>query len=270
MKKHPIAKMTSFRTPALTLALALALNLTGHCGAAPAQAQEARGKAFTEEIAPSMGNYGVKVLFIGNSITYVNSYPRTFWELAKQAKGSSSPAVTLVGGPSYMLSDHWVEGQAIKALRSQRWNYVITQDPCSMAGSDPVTFERYQAGFDKEIRRMGAIPIIFEGYEDIPTREKDSVLGRCYLQSAAKLNDALLPVGRAFRACQAKYPRIQLWSDGHHPSPNGSYLMACLLYSYIYNTRPDLATTVQGRNIPDAAALQEIAYDTIRTARPLR
>lgn len=240
------------------------------CFGSQALAQEPRGKAFTEEIAPSNSNYGVKVLFIGNSITYVNSYPRIFAELAKQAKGSSSPVVTMVGGPSYMLSDHWVEGQAIKALRSQRWNYVVTQDPCSMAGSDPVTFERYQAGFDREIRRIGAVPIIFEGYEDVPTREKDSVLGRCYLQSAAKLNDPLLPVGRAFRACQAKYPRIQLWSDGHHPSLNGSYLMACLLYSYIYNTRPNLATSAQGQNIPDAAALQEIAYETMRTARPLR
>ncbi|MGA0274346.1 MAG: hypothetical protein ACO3J1_08210, partial [Flavobacteriaceae bacterium] len=42
---------------------------------------------------------------------------------------------------------------------------------------------------------------------------------------------SLIPVGRAFDLFTATYPEIQLLTDDDkHPSPNGTYLAACVIY----------------------------------------
>ena len=44
----------------------------------------------------------------------------------------------------------------------------------------------------------------------------------------------LIPVGRAFKIFQDKYPQFSLlMEDDKHPNSNGSYLASCVIFSHI-------------------------------------
>lgn len=229
-----------------------------------------------DKVVQSTDPRAVRVLFIGNSITFAHSFPRMFTSLVKQSHPSTPLAVTMVAGPSYTLQDHYEELTAIKAIREGKWQYVVVQNVGALAGADPATFERYQAAFDREIRAIKAQPIIFEGYEDIPTEESQSVLKRAYRQASTRLRDPLLPVGTAMRAVNKQYPQIRLLApDQHHPDKPATYLMCCLLYSFIFKTRPDLPDSLdyfdngntaifKSDNARQAAILRDVAWQVMQ------
>ena len=85
-------------------------------------------------------------------------------------------------------------------------------------------------------------------------------------EEAAKQQNALLvPVGDAFRLCHDTRPEIGLYMPDHyHPSPEGTYLAACVFFAALSGCDP---RTLDG--IPDiapdtAATLRSIARDTLQ------
>lgn len=257
-----------------------ALSLMLICQTSVAYAQDGRAPIMVDKVMQSTDPRAVRVLFIGNSITFAHSFPRMFASLVKQCRPSTPLAVTMVAGPSYTLQDHYEELTAIKAIREGKWQYVVVQNVGALAGADPATFERYQTAFDREIRGIRAQPIIFEGYEDIPTEESQSVLKRAYKQVSARLRDPLLPVGTAMRAVNKQYPQIRLLApDQHHPDKPATYLMCCLLYSYIFKSRPDLPDSLdyfdngntaifKSDNPRQTAILRDVAWQVMQAQMP--
>ena len=77
------------------------------------------------------------VLFIGNSLTYVNDLPAVFAALA-EAAGRARPFVRAVTGPGLSLEDQWNRGDAQKAIAVGGWDYVVLQQGPS-ASSEGVT-----------------------------------------------------------------------------------------------------------------------------------
>ena len=44
----------------------------------------------------------------------------------------------------------------------------------------------------------------------------------------------IIPIGRAFKLFQNKYPQFNLlMEDVKHPNPNGSYLASCVIFSHL-------------------------------------
>ena len=44
----------------------------------------------------------------------------------------------------------------------------------------------------------------------------------------------IIPIGRAFKLFQSKYPQFNLlMEDDKHPNPNGSYLASCVIFSHL-------------------------------------
>ena len=68
-----------------------------------------RAGASTGDAAASAG--GKRVLFVGNSLTYVNDLPRTLADLARAV--DDTPLVyRTIAKPDYSLEDHWYDGIA--------------------------------------------------------------------------------------------------------------------------------------------------------------
>ena len=67
----------------------------------------------------------IRILFIGNSLTFVNDLPSRVAELA------STPALTveceMVAFSDYSLADHWDRGDALRAIRRGGWTFVVLQ-----------------------------------------------------------------------------------------------------------------------------------------------
>src|SRR3954451_24319307 len=69
----------------------------------------------------------VRVLFIGNSSTYVNDLPRMVAALAQA--GKQRPLVherETPGGCSF--EKHWKDGKALKKIDAGPWDYVVLQE----------------------------------------------------------------------------------------------------------------------------------------------
>ncbi len=61
-----------------------------------------------------------------------------------------------------------------------------------------------------------------------------------YMAISNELDSLVIPAGAGFVRCQEAYPEIELWdNDGQHPSPEGSYLTACVIYATIFRESPE-------------------------------
>src|SRR5262245_23603813 len=67
-----------------------------------------------------------RVLFIGNSLTYVNDLPAMVTALADSAGAGPLVVESVVFG-GYSLEDHWNQGDALRAIERGGWSVVVLQ-----------------------------------------------------------------------------------------------------------------------------------------------
>ena len=92
-----------------------------------------------------------------------------------------------------------------------------------------------------------------------------------YRLAAADVEGIFLPVAAAWQAAMRRDPSIQLYADGLHPSPEGAYLAALVVYGGLLQRSPlDLPNVVRVSrsytlSIPSdkAAILREVAAEAL-------
>src|SRR5512140_446441 len=67
-----------------------------------------------------------RVLFIGNSYTYVNDLPGTFAGLARAGGHKVETGMAAEGG--WTLADHVQSTQTMNLLNSENWDYAVLQE----------------------------------------------------------------------------------------------------------------------------------------------
>lgn len=102
-----------------------------------------------------------------------------------------------------------------------------------------VLLRRDAALFASEIREAGARPALYMVW---PSRSRgfdfDGV-SVSYRTAAREVGGLLLPVGEAWRAAWTRDPKAELYSaDGFHPTAEGSYLAALVMYEALYRQSP--------------------------------
>ena len=188
---------------------------------------------------------GVRVLFVGNSLTYYNGMPGMVRDLAKG--NPDGPAVFAVqyapGGSS--LDDALGDDRLRKLIASERWQAVVLQENSKISSrTRDVEAEMLPAAtaLDAMGRARRARTILFEtwGYEDGLPGFDDSYdwmqrrVYWSYYTVGRRLGAAVAPVGEAWQAALRRRPGIDLWKgDGLHPTRSGSYLAACVFYAML-------------------------------------
>src|SRR5687768_2825792 len=79
----------------------------------------------TESQSPIRTGNVLRVLFVGNSLTYWNDLPAIVEALADSAKVKGL-AWHMVAYPDFALEDHWAQGDAVAAI-SAGWDIVVLQ-----------------------------------------------------------------------------------------------------------------------------------------------
>jgi hypothetical protein len=97
----------------------------------------------------------VRVLFIGNSLTYVNDVPGIVAVLA-EAAGETAPVCRAVVGGGLSLEDHWNRGEAVRALEQEKWDFVVLQQGPSTSPEGRALLLRYARRFVPLIRKADA------------------------------------------------------------------------------------------------------------------
>jgi hypothetical protein len=176
----------------------------------------------------------LRVLFIGNSLTFANDLPAIVQSLAESA-GKPKLAYKMIARPDFSLEDHWNQGDARKAIADGKWDVVVLQQgPSALPESRKLLIE-YTRRFDDEIRRRGAKTALYMVW---PSRARFGDFDRVvesYAQAAQSVSATLLPVGRAWQVAWREKGDFALYSeDNFHPSVAGSYLAAVVIYQQLY------------------------------------
>ncbi len=84
-----------------------------------------------------------------------------------------------------------------------------------------------------------------------------------YTEVGRRTGAAVAPVGDAWASVRRSHPEVNLYQvDGHHPSPEGTYLAACVLVATIFGKSPVGAPPLQ-LAASVAAILQHAAEETV-------
>jgi len=230
-----------------------------------------RRPAKTVEAPASQKDQPLRVLFIGNSLTYYNNLPHLLERLAASADVPRRLRTRLVGFGGATLHSHWERGEALKAIREGPWDYVVLQEQSALGAvymvdgtrwitPDPEFFHQYARLFDKEITRSGAKTIFFLTWarKDAPPREQ-AALTHAYMKIARELKAIVAPVGIAWQEARKGESELSLYlEDGSHPSSSGSYLAACIFYSLLYEKSPlGLSARITGNPIDDRGVIDQ-------------
>ena len=195
------------------------------------------------------------LLYVGNSFFFFNNGAHRFVRrLLQKAPNPPKFRCNMVAINGASLSWHDVESyfrpHAISSYSFNAENEVVFRDPNEQlwdsvllhdSSQGPIhpemgkDFEKF-AQLDADIcRAHDATPIfvISWAYADKP--EMTAQLADAITKVANENNAMAVPVGLAFALARQKQPDVPLYiSDKRHPTPAGSYLMACTIIASLF------------------------------------
>ena len=222
------------------------------------------------------------VLFIGNSYTYVNDLPNTFRQLALSLGDTVVVGSSVPGG--YTLQLHSAYAPTLAAIDSSAWDYVVMQEqsqlpsfPQSQVQSEVYPYAALlvdsilandsctQPVFYMTSGRENGDTVNCPTWPPVCTYDgMQAQLRMSYLHMADTNAAFCSPVGVAWKHVRDTHPTINLYNaDQSHPSPEGTYLAACVFYSTLFRSSSVGASFVASLPADTAAILQQIASATV-------
>lgn len=193
---------------------------------------------FEETIVKDQDPDAIKILFIGNSLTFTNHVPAQFVDIAKAQNSKIVMDVKQVAYPDYTLKDHWNRRRAQAAIESQKWDYVILQGHSNEPIKHPKRLRQYVKLFDEEAKDAHAKTILYATWTDSDKLELHNKIVKVFSHLASDANLTLAPVGESMYLSLKEYPKIHLLQpDKHHATDSGAYLVAATLYITIFKSK---------------------------------
>lgn len=220
----------------------------------------------------------LRVLFIGNSYTFVNDLPATLAELARAGGHTIETGMAAEGG--WTLAQHAASGPTLDLLAAQRWDYVVLQEQSqapSIQSARAATMYPATRVLVEKIRQAQATPLLFQtwahrgGWPEMGMPSYQSMQAQVdqgYRGIGSELKVQVAPVGDAWANALGRDPGAELWqADGSHPSEQGTYLAACVFYAAIFGESP-AGLAYRGKLAKESAhQLQTIAAEIVLKGR---
>ena len=210
-----------------------------------------------------------RILFIGNSHTYLHYMPRL---LSILAKGRGQEIVTqLSTGEGTNLEKHWQRPQTSKLITTGGWTHVVLQERSRGPLEDKSSMHRHARQLDKIICKAGARTVFFMTWAASHQGDDQDTIARVYQDVALECSAMLAPVGRAWELALDKNGCPDLYHrDGRHASKAGAYLSACVFFTLLCGDPIGLSNRVEKdehvmADLPDSEArlLQEAASKAV-------
>ena len=225
---------------------------------------------------PGSSDAKIRILFIGNSLTYVNGLPAMVEAIARLG-GDTSIATAVVAFPNFALEDHWNDGSALQALARNRWEFVVMQQGPSSLPENQASLATWAGRFAPLIREAGAEPVLYMVWPGAARPGDFPGVLAGYRSAAAAVRGKFAPAGDAWLAAWDLDPATPLYGgDGFHPSVSGTYLAALVILGRITGIDPrtlPAAIPFNGGTLPmpePAVQLLQRAAQTALTRNPDR
>jgi hypothetical protein len=201
----------------------------------------------------------LRILWIGNSYTYVNELPKIIAQLADSSKVDRPPAITgiLKGGET--LKGHWAN-PALQSALAEKWDVVVVQEQSTTPITAPDSLFKYGKLIGDAAHKAGARVVLYVSWpqKSRPAAEDTIVAAYRALGNATHATMAL--AGRAWLDVIAQDPSVELYQkDGSHPVPQGSYIAACVFYEVLFGKSP-VGLPAIGVTPAEARRAQEAAH----------
>lgn len=188
--------------------------------------------------ALAQGQDKERILFIGNSFTFYWNLPSQVEQMSVE-KGLEWDIVQSTESGA-TLRDHWQGNKGLKTkklLAENTYDKIVFQEHSVF----PLVHIDTTAYYFKKLKTLVSpktkiylystwmYPNI-EGREQYPNLENP--IEKNLREKVATKQEQLISVGAAFSLFAERYPEIELYTDDDkHPSPQGTYLAACVFFS---------------------------------------
>ena len=172
-----------------------------------------------------------RMLFVGNSFTFFWNTPQLVEAMAKHQGVHLETFQSTVGGSN--LRQHW-EGEkntvTRERLNKESWDLVVLQDHSNSTVSHTKRFREYGGKFIDEVRAKNAEPILYMtwAYDSNPLMQEK--ITKEYTALAAEKKVRMIPAGLVWQQVRSLRPDLDLFFDDKHPTQEGTYLNALLIY----------------------------------------
>ena len=188
----------------------------------------------------------LKILFVGNSLTYYNDVPAmvaTLYSAATQIDGIETEMLAQGG---YSIEKHLATGVLETILAESTYSVVVLQDfggwpLCSPnIGACSSTNEPLSNAVDL-VRSYGARPIWYSTYHQQPGFQWDLSIEAHEI--AAQLDVEIADAGAALQTFTSAHTSSEVYLPNHHPDTLGSWVIAATIVRSLIGT--DLSDSVK-------------------------
>jgi hypothetical protein len=180
-----------------------------------------------------------RVLFVGNSLTYVGNLPAVLQSLAR-ANGKTLRTDMLVRGGATLTQ--WLDaGDVPRALAASHYDDVVLQErgfdfACGFGPQVCKDARHALQALAAIVRKAGAEPILLGTYQVAPDASQAIVAA----ESKAARTDRMpyVAVSALLNQGRRKFPYVDWFARGGHPGHDLVLLEAVLLYRQLYGGLP--------------------------------
>ncbi len=197
---------------------------------------------------------GPRVLFVGNSLTYLNDVPSMVRALA--VASGKTMRVAQVAYPDFSLDDHIGQGSARSAISSGQFDFVVLQQgPSSLPENRRLLANAVQR-FAPLIVAAGGKPVLYEVWPQSTRRGDAPNVRLSYDSAATTISASVAHAGSAWTLLLQREPGLPLYAtDGLHGSPLGSSVAAVALAARLLDVDPtSLAPLLPGISVDSVLA----------------
>ena len=220
---------------------------------------------------------GVRVLFVGNTLTSDNDMPEMVAKLAEGDPGAPAVFPVRYARRRSTLEKALDDRRLRDLLDDERWDYVVLQEHSQIADHPEdarTSMLPAAAALDGMAELTHARTVLYsswgyrEGDPDGPDGDSyyrmEQRIERGYRQVGSRIGARIAPVGRAWNLAILSDPRVALWkSDDRRPSVKGSYLTACVFYAQLIGRDPVDSSFTAGLSAESARRLASHANQAV-------
>jgi hypothetical protein len=183
--------------------------------------------------APSVPDT-MRILFIGNSLTYQNDLPGLVKEIGE--KDGKIMFCNMIALPDYSLEDHWKEGRAEEEIEKGRYDFVVMQQGPSALPESQALLLTYANKFAGVCKKQGSRMALFMVWPAKARSNDFEAVTASYFNAAQATGALFCPAGMGWLNFWELKKDVSLYGpDGFHPGLDGSLLSAMIIYATLLN-----------------------------------